>query len=108
MITPILIQIVFWLGVAACVIQGGLFIAASFAVPKLVNDRDDRDPDRTEKVDKQKAKAAATQFSIGLFAGGVSTMIFGPLLMRIIAEQILLLFKIHDELKVANDRRGRT
>jgi len=112
MITPIIIQIIFWFGVAGCVIQGGLLIVASFNVPRSSFDRDLIDPDKVEKVEKtadKKAKAApATQFSPLLFLGGVSVLIFGPLLIRILCELDIILFKIHDELKAANDRRGRT
>ena len=112
MITPILLQIIFWFGVAACVIQGGLLIVTSLNVPRSSFDRDITDPDKVEKVEKgtdKKAKTApATQFSPLLFAGGVSVLIFGPLVVRLYCELMIIIFKIHDELKAANDRRGRT
>ncbi|MBN9120154.1 MAG: DUF4282 domain-containing protein [Planctomycetes bacterium] len=109
MITPIIIQIVFWLGVAACFVQGGMLIVGSFAVQaertRASLDREERGSTDTEK--KAKA-AAATSFSAFTFAGGVAIIVLGPLMIRLYCELLILLFKIHEELKVANDRRGRT
>jgi hypothetical protein len=115
MITPILIQIVFWLGVAVCFIQGGLTIVASFVMPASSSRsnwdaRDDRfaPPDRFgpgEKIDKTAKPASTTQFSIILFATGLATIVFGPLLVRLYCELLIVIFKIHDELKISNDRQ---
>ncbi len=104
MITPIIIQIVFWIGVVLCVGSGLLQIAASFGAQAVVraDARDDRAPGNAEK---QKAKDAANTFSALTFASGVLTMIVGPLVIRILCELDIILFKIHDELKTSNDRQ---
>ncbi|HEY1189018.1 MAG TPA: DUF4282 domain-containing protein [Gemmata sp.] len=107
MITPIIIQIVFWLGVLASVGQGMVLIVGSFAVPAGVQRAGDfRDPDRPlNNADKQKVNAAATSFSIVMFASGLAVMAIGPLLTRLYCELLIIIFKIHDELKLANDRQ---
>jgi hypothetical protein len=38
-------------------------------------------------------------------AVGLVMLIFGPLLIRILCELDIILFKIHDELKESNDRQ---
>ncbi|MBM3982122.1 MAG: DUF4282 domain-containing protein [Planctomycetes bacterium] len=77
MITPILIQIVFWLAVFLCATVGLMIIAGSFA------------------MGRNQGEAVA-------FA--VVSMVLGPLLARLYCEMMLIIFKIHDELKAANDR----
>ena len=109
MITPILLQIVFWLGVVAFVRHGGQKMAASFDAPPDItrSSLDVRDFDRSadEKTDKQKTKVApAKHFSPTLFAEGLAILLVGPLVLRILCELDIILFKIHDELKSSNDR----
>jgi hypothetical protein len=85
MVTPVVIQIVFWLGVLACVGVGIRTIVASF---------DAGGPARKE-------------LSVMMLAGGVMLTFGGPLLVRIYCELLMIFFKIHDELKEANDRTRR-
>lgn len=61
MLTPIIIQVVFWIGVVVCVI-GGLWVIS------------------TEDI------------------GGLFLLILGPVLVRIWAELLILLFKMNDTL----------
>jgi hypothetical protein len=79
MITPIIIQIVFWGGVILCVGQALMLIRLSLDLP---NGRD--------------------TWGVAL---GVAMLIFGPLVLRILCELDIILFKIHDELKESNDRQ---
>jgi hypothetical protein len=66
MITPILIQVLFWIAVAASVIVGITMIAAREA-PGI--------------------------------AAGILVIILGPILARIYAEILIVLFKINDHLR---------
>lgn len=110
MIAPLIIQIVFWIGVAVCVIQGGSVMISSFSVPAPYDSRNiDRDDDdysgNTKPGTKSKAKQSPpTRFSFALFGTGLLIMFIGPLLIRLACEFYILLFKIHDELKLSNDR----
>jgi hypothetical protein len=79
MITPIIIQIQFWGGVILCVGQALMLIRLSLDLP---NGRD--------------------TWGVAL---GVAMLIFGPLVLRILCELDIILFKIHDELKETNDRQ---
>ena len=63
MITPILIQILFWIAVAATVITGSLMI-----------------------IDTGDAR-------------GVLVIVFGPIMARIYAEILIILFRINDHLR---------
>ncbi len=66
MITPILIQVLFWLAVAAIVITGIVMIVSREGP---------------------------------LIAGGILVIIFGPIVARIYAEILIVLFKINDHLR---------
>jgi len=82
MVTPLIIQIVFWLGVLASVGLGVRMIAEGL---------DTKRPGRNE-------------VSIYMIAAGVAITFGGPLLVRVYCELAIIFFKIHDELKEANDR----
>lgn len=62
MLTPILVQILFWLAVLACIILG---------VANILHQ---------------------------LILQGVATIIFGPLIIRIICEYVVVLFRINNTL----------
>jgi len=66
MITPILIQIIFWIAVAVAVIVGIVMIA-----------------------DRNGPSILA----------GIAVIVFGPILARIYAEILIVLFKINDHLR---------
>jgi hypothetical protein len=70
MITPLIIQIIFWVGVAACLISGLIQIAGGFG--RYGNG--------------------------GLIFMGLLTIILGPIVIRIYCELIILLFRIYDTL----------
>ena len=74
MITPILIQILFWIVVLASVIIGILMIVSREG-PGL--------------------------------AGGIPVIIFGPILARIYAEILIVLFKINDHLRQIQHNTGQ-
>jgi hypothetical protein len=70
MITPIFIQVVFWIGVALCVIIG---------ISQIV--------------------MGANSYGGGaVVLMGLITLVIGPLFVRIYCELLILLFRIHDEL----------
>ncbi|QJW93594.1 DUF4282 domain-containing protein [Frigoriglobus tundricola] len=83
MVTPVVIQIVFWIGVLACLGFGISLIAAG------LNTNDE----------------LRKKISVYVIAFGVLVMIAGPVVVRIYCELLIIFFKIHDELKVANDRQ---
>ena len=70
MITPVLIQVLFWLAVVACLVIGGLALAYG----------DERD--------------------LGL---GLGLIILGPILARIYAEILIVIFRINDHLRQIRD-----
>jgi Domain of unknown function (DUF4282) len=75
MITPILIQIIFWVAVAAAVIAGIVMIADRNG-PSIV--------------------------------AGISVIIFGPILARIYAEILIVLFKINGHLRQIQHNTGQS
>ena len=81
MLTPIVIQILFWVGVVACILGGIGAILVGIA-------RIDRVPE--------------------LIGIGILVVVFGPPVMRIYCEWLIVLFRINDTLTeiMHNTRRG--
>jgi len=75
-ITPVVIQIIFWIGVAVCVIRGITMIAAS---------------------------AGAFGGAIGI-VGGLIVLFVGPIAVRVICELIMAVFRIHEALTEGEGR----
>jgi len=71
MLTPIVIQVLFWLSVVACILGGIGAILAGIA-------RIERTPE--------------------LIGIGILAVVFGPLVMRIYCEWLIVLFRINDTL----------
>ena len=71
MITPVIIKVLFWIGVAVPVISGLVMIGGSFG----------------------RYGGGATTFLMGLF-----TMLLGPVVVRIYCEILILIFQINDTL----------
>jgi hypothetical protein len=74
MITPILIQIIFWIAVVVAVIIG-VIIISDRSGPSIL--------------------------------GGISLIVFGPILARIYAEIMIVLFKINDHLRQIQHNTGQ-
>jgi hypothetical protein len=71
MLTPLIIQIIFWIGVALCVIFGLIMIVAG----------------------------AGSQFGGGAqVLMGLLTIILGPVIVRIYCELLIVIFRINDTL----------
>ncbi|MCE9560482.1 MAG: hypothetical protein K8U57_00365 [Planctomycetes bacterium] len=109
MLTPVLIQIVFWIGSFICVFQGGRIALEGFQEKKVAAEKADtktRDdmPPGLSKRDEAEIQARDTRGSIQM-AAGFALMTFGPLIIRIWCELTIVPFSIHRELKIANDRR---
>ena len=110
MITPILIQVLFWVGTVGCGFAGVWGITSSVerrdpAEVRRFPGGDDTDPRPAGPGKAAKAEAGPqTRFSPTTFAAGVAILVLGPLVLRIYCETAIIFFKIHDELKVANDR----
>ncbi|MER3404198.1 MAG: hypothetical protein C4289_02685, partial [Chloroflexota bacterium] len=83
MITPVIIWLVFWIGVGLCILAGfGLILGAPFA-------------------GKQQGALLLT---------GLAVLILGPLVVRIFCEQLILFFRMNEtltEIKHVLERRGR-
>lgn len=80
MVTPIIIQIIFWVGVITCVIGGIILIAVGIKQPG----------------DQSVLK-------------GVLLVIFGPLAVRLYCEILIVFFRINEtltEIKHVLERRG--
>ena len=73
MITPIIIQIIFWLGVAACIVMGLIFIVAGI---------------------KYDARSGVAGFAI---------LILGPVVVRIYCEILIVIFRINENLTEIKD-----
>ncbi len=76
MITPIIIQVLFWVGVAGSVIGGLVAIGTSFG--------------------RYGSGAAG-------FLGGLLMLVLGPVFVRIYCELLILLFRIHETLNEIKD-----
>ena len=80
MVTPVIIQIIFWVGVIACVIGGIILIAVGL---------------------KQQGDQSVLK--------GVLLVIFGPLAVRLYCEILIVFFRINEtltEIKHVLERRG--
>jgi len=68
--TPTLIQVVFWIGVGVCVVEGITMIASS---------------------------AGAFARGIGI-VNGLLVLFVGPVVVRVLCEVLMAIFRIHDSL----------
>jgi hypothetical protein len=75
-ITPIVIELLFWLGVGLCVAEGIAMIA--FSAGRMAN-------------------------GLGIF-GGILILLVGPIFVRVVCELIMAIFGIHEALK-GNDKQ---
>lgn len=80
MLTPVAIQVIFWVGVLVCVVLG-LIMIVNGASPRYGGG--------------------------GLVLRGVLTLVLGPVLVRIWCEAILVVFRIHDALSEIKDKLGK-
>ncbi|HEC62863.1 MAG TPA: DUF4282 domain-containing protein [Candidatus Acetothermia bacterium] len=80
MITPLIIQAIFWIGVLLCVIAGLIYIVVG---------------------------ASAYYGGGGMVLAGVLLIILGPLGVRIYCELLIVMFKILDELVHIRKELGR-
>lgn len=82
MVTPVLIQIIFWVGVFACLAVALVYLITG-------------------------ATAATSGGGYNLLKG-LATLIFGPLLVRVYCEILIVIFRINEtltEIKHALERR---
>ncbi len=80
MLTPLVIQALFWLGVVVTVIVGLVMIVSG----------------------------ASARYGGGeQVLTGVLTLLLGPIIVRIWCEVLILLFRIHDALTEIKDRLGK-
>ncbi len=75
MITPLIIKVLFWVGVAISVIVGLVFVVSSFT-----------------------ARGGG-----GLFLYGLLVIVLGPVVTRIYCEILILFFRMHDSLNEIKD-----
>jgi hypothetical protein len=75
-VTPIAIELLFWLGVGLCVAEGIAMIA--FSAGRFAN-------------------------GLGIF-GGILTILVGPIFVRIVCELMMAIFGIHEALKNGDKR----
>ncbi len=78
MITPIIIQVLFWIGVVVVIGAGCIAIAASLAGIR--------------------APGTGQETSGGAIIGGIALILFGPIVLRIYAEVLMVLFRINETL----------
>jgi len=78
MITPTIIQIIFWIGIVLCVVGGIVYIVVG-----------------------------AVQNTASGVLYGLITLIIGPLVVRIYCELLILMFRMNDSLSEINDKMGR-
>jgi len=80
MLTPVLMQVLFWVGIAGCILAAIGQIVMGFLAHSIIS---------------------------GLFAG-VITLIVGPVVVRVYCELIILLFRIYDTLQEIKEQRKPT
>ncbi len=103
MLTPLLIQLFFWIGTAGCVGMGLYQMVGSTSSRPALTADDDETPARPSNP-KAKAAETRTTFNAFQFFGGLATLVFGPLFLRLVCEEAIILFKIHEELREQTDR----
>ena len=79
MITPTIIQIIFWIGIVLCVVGGIVGIVVG-----------------------------AVQNTASGVLYGLVTLIIGPLVVRIYCELLILMFRMNDSLTEINSKMGRS
>ena len=79
MITPTIIQIIFWIGIVLCVVGGIVYIVLG----------------------------AVRDTASGVLYGLV-TLIIGPLVVRIYCELLILMFRMNDSLTEINNKIGHS
>lgn len=78
MVTPIVIQVLFWLGIVVVVVVGVIMMIGAF------------------------------QFGAAFFFGGLGYLILGPILVRIYCELLIIFFRMNDTLNdIRDDLRRR-
>lgn len=103
MLTPFLIQLFFWVGTVGCVGAGLVQMAGSVGSRAAVTaDADDDEP--PAKAKSKAGTAARPTFNLLQFLAGAATLLFGPLFLRLVCEEAIILFKIHEELREQTDR----
>ena len=101
MLTPFLIQLFFWIGTAGCLWAGFKAIVGSFdSRPVVAFDDDDRPLLRGER----RVAETRRDFDPFRFVYGVGILVLGPLFLRLVCEEGIILFKIHEELREQTDR----
>lgn len=81
MITPVIIQVIFWLGVAACVIGGLVLIVAG---------------------------AGARYGGGGQVLSGIFLLLLGPLGIRVYCELLIVFFKMLELLREISEKIGKS
>ena len=76
MITPAIIQVIFWVGVVICVIAGLVTMGASFS---------------------------SYSGGVGVFLSGLLMVVLGPIAVRIYCEIIILFFRMNENLSDIKD-----
>ena len=89
MITPVVIQVLFWLGAALCVITGLVTMVSAMAGGSTTTQPNPFGG--TIQVHN-----AGTGF-LG-FISGLAILVIGPIMVRIYCELLIVIFKIHSEL----------
>ncbi len=80
MITPAIIQVLFWIGVVGCVIAGLVTIGYSFD---------------------------SYSGGVGVFLSGLMILILGPIGIRIYCELLILFFRMNDTLTEIKDNLAK-
>ena len=81
MITPVVVQAIFWLGVIASIAVGGLFVISSLQ--------------------------AGQSATFGVLYGCL-ILVGGPIALRIVCELLMVLFRIHEALNEIRDKARRS
>ena len=103
MITPLIIQIVFWLGFAGCLVMGTILIVKN--VPLIDKqaktapaDAGSSSGDGDGTLAKTRPPAPLSQVILGVFL-----ILVGPVVVRIACEIIILIFRINETLTDLKD-----
>jgi hypothetical protein len=98
MITPLFIQVIFWIGTAGCVISGLIAIVSGFGSSSAPQPQ--QTPFGPMTVPPSSGGGAGTVMF------GLAVLIFGPLIWRIYCELLIVIFKIHSELVAIREGTG--
>lgn len=115
MIAPIVLQILFWILIVLTIGSGGFTVIGGVIAMTATTTtvKDDRFGGKGDPFGRDPFDMPSAGRSAGLFAGGLLIvtglfqMIFGPLVIRVSFELMMMIFRVYDVLREIRDKLDR-